>query len=740
MGPLRPGERLVTMVEPEVQRREGDRRDVVLPVPGFELREDGLRLRPPPRAREHIPERRLGIGAGAGKRHALTDHSLRFDPMALLRQHETQRAIALFRGGIDGDGAGEVVARLVVAARVVVDPADGAPDGDRGGIELERGVALDQRLVESPVRRQPEGVPLVRRGVGGIQLDGPLKFSPGGFPVPIVDEQAPGERGVGLGEGVVELESLPRVGFRPRKPFGDRDAAIVQLKRVRIGEPGVGRRVAAVLLDGLLEISDRLSDSLLGALVPGVTAFEVEPVGLEVLGVALGSGLGKIGEGSRPQGGHDGAGDLLLNGKDVRKGPIVARGPEQAAVVGGAQLGRDAQPVTRATHGAFEDPGGAQQGADRSGILGLALEREDGGTGGHAETLDLGERVDELVGDPVAQVVVFRVRTRIDQRQHRDAAADARGVDAPVRIGAFSLHGRNELRRGGVAFQRVLGQRPGQRLLDPGRQLRPEDPHRPGEFGDLFGEGDARSDAAQGRLAGQHLIQNTGQAVEITGGGKLTLPGGLLGTHVLRGTERNPHPGHHARSDGAAGACNTEVGEHRVAVGEEDVLGLHVAVQEAFAVGVVERGANLAGDPDRVGERKAPRGGQPLAQRAVGYVRRHVVEEAGALTGVDQRQNVRMDQAGGDADFPQEALGSQRGGNLGREHLDGDLAAMALVERQIDRGHTAATELTLDGIAIGEGGPEEVRGRHLEIIAGIRESGAGVGVRAPASGRPRPSG
>src|SRR2546422_10782763 len=103
----------------------------------------------------------------------------------------SQNAVGLRRGGIHCDGAREVITRLVGAPRVEIEPAHTPPDRDRARIELERGVAFDQGLVEPRVRGQPERVPLVGRRVARAQLDGPPELAPRGLPVPVVQQPAP---------------------------------------------------------------------------------------------------------------------------------------------------------------------------------------------------------------------------------------------------------------------------------------------------------------------------------------------------------------------------------------------------------------------------------------------------------------------------------------------------------------------------------------------------------------------
>ena len=62
-----------------------------------------------------------------------------------------------------------------------------------------------------------------------------------------------------------------------------------------------------------------------------------------------------------------------------------------------------------------------------------------------------------------------------------------------------------------------------------------------------------------------------------------------------------------------------------------------------------------------------------------------------------------MLEPGGELDLAEEALGAERGGELGMEHLERDRAVVPEVLGQVDGGHAAAAELALDAVAVGEG-------------------------------------
>jgi hypothetical protein len=70
--------------------------------------------------------------------------------------------------------------------------------------------------------------------------------------------------------------------------------------------------------------------------------------------------------------------------------------------------------------------------------------------------------------------------------------------------------------------------------------------------------------------------------------------------------------------------------------------------------------------------------------------------------GVEDRQDVRVLQAGRETDLAKEAFRAESGGDLGVQHLERDLPRVFEVLRQIDGGHPSASELALDGVSIAQ--------------------------------------
>ena len=61
-----------------------------------------------------------------------------------------------------------------------------------------------------------------------------------------------------------------------------------------------------------------------------------------------------------------------------------------------------------------------------------------------------------------------------------------------------------------------------------------------------------------------------------------------------------------------------------------------------------------------------------------------------------------MLELGGETDLAQEALATQGKGQIGMEHLDGDLPIVLEVAREKHRRHAAPTQLALHVVPIGE--------------------------------------
>jgi hypothetical protein len=139
---------------------------------------------------------------------------------------------------------------------------------------------------------------------------------------------------------------------------------------------------------------------------------------------------------------------------------------------------------------------------------------------------------------------------------------------------------------------------------------------------------------------------------------------------------------------------------------QQDVLRLDVAVDHPVTVRIVERVGHLGRDTDGFVNAELGLAVQLPTERLSLDVRHDVVQESVSRAGVEERQNVRVLEARRGLDFRDEALGAQHGGELGLEDLECHLAVVFQILGEIDRGHAALAELTLDAVAIGQSGAE----------------------------------
>ena len=88
-----------------------------------------------------------------------------------------------------------------------------------------------------------------------------------------------------------------------------------------------------------------------------------------------------------------------------------------------------------------------------------------------------------------------------------------------------------------------------------------------------------------------------------------------------------------------------------------------------------------------------------LTQRFAAHEGHHVIQKPVGRTRVDQREDVRMIESRADLDLVQEP--PEYRGELGAQHLHGNVAVVFEIMREIDRGHAARADLALDAIPAG---------------------------------------
>jgi hypothetical protein len=175
----------------------------------------------------------------------------------------------------------------------------------------------------------------------------------------------------------------------------------------------------------------------------------------------------------------------------------------------------------------------------------------------------------------------------------------------------------------------------------------------------------------------------------------------LLGRHVLRRASDGAHRGDRHRG---LVARQTEVGQHRAAVGAQDDVGrLDVAVHEAAGVRMVEGSGDLR---DHLHQGAQRRRGVPAAfaqllqvpieRQALDELHRQPVHALGRADVVDA-DDVRVMQAGQRQCLAAQACQRCRVvAHVGAQHLERDAAVERELARLVDDPHAAAPDLAQD--------------------------------------------
>jgi hypothetical protein len=269
--------------------------------------------------------------------------------------------------------------------------------------------------------------------------------------------------------------------------------------------------------------------------------------------------------------------------------------------------------------------------------------------------------------------------------------------------GEEALHVAERLRGGAVARLALARREPGDQARRPLRGLR-----RPlanvGEV-QVHVAGEDRQRGAgpvlvEGEEPRQAAPQHEAERVQVGADVEVLLAEGLLGGHV----ERCPQDEARLRQgrplvERAPG--EPQVGElRRPRAIEEDVLRLHVAMDEAAPLGVRQRLEQRVGEPQDLILRQAPpAAGQELLERAaLDELERDVVAARGAVVPlVDHRHDVRVVQQRGGLRLAQEAqdeLAVDR--QVGGEDLERHGAVEAHLPGEVDLAHGARAERALD--------------------------------------------
>ncbi len=103
---------------------------------------------------------------------------------------------------------------------------------------------------------------------------------------------------------------------------------------------------------------------------------------------------------------------------------------------------------------------------------------------------------------------------------------------------------------------------------------------------------------------------------------------------------------------------DAEVRHQRLPRGEQDVLGLDIAMNDTAGMRVVQRPRDLPGNGDGGVHRELRFPIQPVPQGFPLDVRHHVVEEIAGAAGVEQAEDVGVLQPGDEFDLLEEPVGA----------------------------------------------------------------------------------
>ena len=253
-------------------------------------------------------------------------------------------------------------------------------------------------------------------------------------------------------------------------------------------------------------------------------------------------------------------------------------------------------------------------------------------------------------------------------------------------------------------------------IASAGGTLAPVALHRLRLLRHVRGNDPLRGGGLERLAAAEHLVGHDAECVDVGPVIGVGVGGRLLGRHVRRRAEGHAHGGQLA----GAGALldrlgHAEVGHQRVAAGEEDVVGLDVAVDDALLVGHGQCVGHVADDAHRLGHGELAHARQLGAERFALDEGHDVEEEVALAAGGQEGDDVRVLQPRRQAHLALEALDADGRGGFRREDLHHHLALDLHLFGEEDAAHPAAAELAQDEVA----GADRVLHLALEISQAI---------------------
>src|SRR5215469_9744438 len=112
--------------------------------------------------------------------------------------------------------------------------------------------------------------------------------------------------------------------------------------------------------------------------------------------------------------------NFLLNRKHILHLTVVALRPQMISIRSRHQLRRDAQTVVSSSHTALKNGANLELFSDNAQVDIFTFERESRASRNNVQSLNLRQRVDDLLGDSVGEVLVLWVRAHVGERQYHD--------------------------------------------------------------------------------------------------------------------------------------------------------------------------------------------------------------------------------------------------------------------------------------------------------------------------------
>ena len=264
------------------------------------------------------------------------------------------------------------------------------------------------------------------------------------------------------------------------------------------------------------------------------------------------------------------------------------------------------------------------------------------------------------------------------------------GGGPPSAARSSGEHGRAV---GEVGTPKLLREHPHDEPVEHRRHLRRDLDERLRLLEEDLGEDTADVVASERRRAGDATVKNAAEREDVGAGVDVFFAAGLLGRHVTGRADRDAGERQLGRGPGRDPEVD-ELDPVDVAVDEERVSGLQIAVNDAVRVRLGERVGELGGDGDRVLDREHDLGDLVRERHPVDPLHRQVRSAVLGQPVMDVADDCGVTERGEQRRLALEALIPL--GALAVEDLEGDRHPGEAVDRAEHRAHRAIARGPLD--------------------------------------------